>query len=131
MKKHLFTMGSGDKNFCRNIHIADSIKGPSFLPPHLSLVGLGFDLRALHLQSYHLSYTSSPFCSGYFGYGVLQTIFRAGLILLISASQVARITGVNHRCLAKGLFLEQGEKKTLNKSHHCMGTKLILLFVSE
>jgi hypothetical protein len=38
------------------------------------LVGLGFELRALHLQSrhYHLNQTSSPFCSGYFGDGGLM-----------------------------------------------------------
>jgi hypothetical protein len=31
-------------------------------------VGLGFELRVSHLQAlYHLSHTSSPFISGYFG----------------------------------------------------------------
>jgi hypothetical protein len=33
------------------------------------LVGLGFELRALHLQGGILCHTSSPFCSGYFGGG--------------------------------------------------------------
>jgi hypothetical protein len=34
----------------------------------LFLVGLGFELRLLAKQLiYHLSHTSSPFCSGYFG----------------------------------------------------------------
>jgi hypothetical protein len=67
------------------------------------LVGLGFELRALHLQSRcsTVSHTSSPFCSGYFGDGGLvnslplmatQTPFSS-----ISASQVIRITGVSHQ----------------------------------
>jgi hypothetical protein len=52
----------------------------------------------LHLL-YCLSHTSSPFCSGYFGDGVLRTIclgWLQTLILLISASQLARIIDVNH-----------------------------------
>jgi hypothetical protein len=48
-------------------------------------------------------HTCSPFCSGYFGGGVLQTICPGcprTVILLISASQVARITGMSHQlCL--------------------------------
>jgi hypothetical protein len=47
---------------------------------------------------YCLSHTSSPFCSGYFGDGgVSHTICLGWLqtaILLISASQIARITGL-------------------------------------
>jgi hypothetical protein len=46
-----------------------------------------------------LSHTPSPFCSGYFGDGILLTIcpdWSWTLILLILASQVARITGMNH-----------------------------------
>jgi hypothetical protein len=59
---------------------------------------LGFELRALRLQS--KSHTSSPFCSGYFGDEVSRTIcpeWPQTAILLISASQVAGITGANHR----------------------------------
>jgi hypothetical protein len=33
------------------------------------LVGMGFELRALHLQIYCLSHVSNLFCSGYFGDG--------------------------------------------------------------
>jgi hypothetical protein len=42
-----------------------------------------------------------PFCSAYFGDGVLRTICLGWpqiSILLISASQVARITDVSHWC---------------------------------
>jgi hypothetical protein len=56
------------------------------------LVGLGFELRASCLQT-------SPFCSGYFGDGVSRTIFLGWsqtAILLMSASQVARITSMRH-----------------------------------
>jgi hypothetical protein len=45
---------------------------------------------------YILSHTSSPFCSGDFGDGFSQTVLLGWprtTILLISASQVARITG--------------------------------------
>jgi hypothetical protein len=50
---------------------------------------------------YCLSRTSSPFSSGYFADGDLEN-YLPGLasiiaILLISASQVARITGVSHQ----------------------------------
>jgi hypothetical protein len=51
---------------------------------------------------YHLSQTSSPFFCDYFG-DVLQTISQSWsetMIFLISASQVARITGMNHQCSA-------------------------------
>jgi hypothetical protein len=36
-----------------------------------------FDLKALLAKQvpYHLSHTSSPFCSGYFGDGVLRRVF--------------------------------------------------------
>jgi hypothetical protein len=50
---------------------------------------------------YHLSHTSSPFCSGYFRDGVSWTVCLGCpqiAILLISASQVTRITGVSHWC---------------------------------
>jgi hypothetical protein len=52
---------------------------------------------------YHLSHTSSPFCSGYFGDGISRTICLGWpwiSILLILASQIARITGVSYRYLA-------------------------------
>jgi hypothetical protein len=48
---------------------------------------------------YHLSHSASPFCVGYFGNKVL--LFCLGWLKpLISASWVARITGVSHWCLA-------------------------------
>jgi hypothetical protein len=50
---------------------------------------------------YHLSWTSSPFCYGYFGDGLSQTICLSWphtMILRISASQVTRIIGMSH-CL--------------------------------
>jgi hypothetical protein len=64
-------------------------------------VELGFELRASWL--YCLSHTSSSFCCGHFGGGVLQTICpwcSWTMIILISASQVSRITGVSHSGLA-------------------------------
>jgi hypothetical protein len=49
---------------------------------------------------YLLAHTSGSFCSGYFGDGISQTICldcdKKKIVLLISASQVARITIVNH-----------------------------------
>jgi hypothetical protein len=42
------------------------------IPIVFLFVGLGFELRALSLQT--LSHTSSPFCSGYFGNGISRTI---------------------------------------------------------
>jgi hypothetical protein len=41
-------------------------------------VGLEFELRAYVFAKqalYHLSHTSSPFCSGYFADGIIQSIF--------------------------------------------------------
>jgi hypothetical protein len=40
-----------------------------FFVPEFLGTGLEFELRTLHLKLalYHLSHTSSPFCSGYFG----------------------------------------------------------------
>jgi hypothetical protein len=55
---------------------------------------------------YHLSHITSPFCSGYFGDGILRTTSLSWLqtvILPISASQVARITVVSHQCPASDL----------------------------
>jgi hypothetical protein len=72
------------------------------------LVGLGFELRALRLQLlYHLSNTSSYLSFlwlFFFGDRVSGTIslsWPQTLILLISTSQVARITGMSHQCLTK------------------------------
>jgi hypothetical protein len=57
---------------------------------------------------YHLSHTSSPFWSGYFRDGVSLTIFPGWpgtSILPISASQIARITGVSHgACLRMSFY---------------------------
>jgi hypothetical protein len=53
------------------------------------------------------SHTSSSFCSGYFGNGMSWTICSGwpwATILLISASQVARIIGVSHQCPAAAKF---------------------------
>jgi homogentisate 1,2-dioxygenase len=65
----------------------------------------GFTLAKQTL--YHLSHTSGPFQSGYFGEVVSQTISRTQpqtTILLISASQVARITSMSHLCPAVLIF---------------------------
>jgi hypothetical protein len=63
------------------------------------LVVLGFELRASLLQSrfYCLSHTSSSFCSGYFVDGVSNYFpgLNLKVIFLISASHVARITGLS------------------------------------
>jgi hypothetical protein len=59
-------------------------------------------MRALWLAKqvfYRLSHTSSPFCSDYFGGGVLWTTWprwSGNFILWISVTQVVRITGVSH-----------------------------------
>jgi hypothetical protein len=58
---------------------------------------------------YYLSHTYSPFCYGYFGDRILQTIFLGWpqiAILSISASQVSGITDVNHQHLAILFFLK-------------------------
>jgi hypothetical protein len=65
----------------------------------ISFVGLGFDLTALCLQSRHSTAWATPsvyLWSGYFGNGVWRTLCLIGLVLLISYSWVARITGVSH-----------------------------------
>jgi hypothetical protein len=69
------------------------------------LVGLGFEFRASHIAKqvlYCLSHTSSSFCCGYFEDMVLWTICQGWhqTAILISASQVARLTSVSHWCLA-------------------------------
>jgi hypothetical protein len=56
---------------------------------------------------YHLSCTSSPFCSGYFGGGISETIslgWPQSVILPISASQVARITGTSHQYWIRRIY---------------------------
>jgi hypothetical protein len=56
---------------------------------------------------YHLSHNSSPFSSGYLEMEVSETIclgWSQALALLVSASQVARITGMNHECLVIIIF---------------------------
>jgi hypothetical protein len=48
---------------------------------------------------YCLSHDANPFCSGYFGVGISQTIcpdWPKTTILPISVSQVARIAGISH-----------------------------------
>jgi hypothetical protein len=60
-----------------------------------------------------LSHTSSPFCSGCFGDGVLRTICSGWpqtailLILRISASQVARIIGMSHKLWLSSHYIAQ------------------------
>jgi hypothetical protein len=57
---------------------------------------------------YCLSHTSSPFSSGYFEDGISQTIclgWPRTAILLVSASQVARIPDISHQHLAYKLCL--------------------------
>jgi hypothetical protein len=52
---------------------------------------------------YALCHTSSPFFHGYFGDGVSWTIclgWSWTAIILISAFQIGRITGMSHQCLA-------------------------------
>jgi hypothetical protein len=75
---------------------------------HICLGGplLFFDRTGIWTQGFALAkqalYHLSPFFSGYFGDGVLWTIssdWPWTTILLISASQVARITGLSHGCL--------------------------------
>jgi hypothetical protein len=73
------------------------------------LVGLGFEVSFALAKEvlYCLSHTSSSFCSGYFGAGISQMIclgWPHAMILQISASQVARITGVSHQSLANLKF---------------------------
>jgi hypothetical protein len=56
-----------------------------------------------------LTHNSSPFCSGYFGDGVLQIScpgWPQTSILPISSSQIARIIGVSHQYLTCPCILE-------------------------
>jgi hypothetical protein len=75
-------------------------------------VGLGFELRVWTWKAgtLPLGKTCSPFWSGYFGDRLLWTVCLGWpqiAILLISASQVARITGVSHWCLALNFNLNK------------------------
>jgi hypothetical protein len=73
-------------------------------------VVLGLELRA-----YTLSHSTSPFLWTCFQDRVSQTIFLAGwlraAVLLISASWVAKMTGMSHRCPAQTTFLKQQSLK--------------------
>jgi hypothetical protein len=75
------------------------------------LVVLGFELRASHLPDRWSITWATPlalFCVVYFQDRILLTISLGWLwtsILLISASWVARITGVSHWCLAVWHFM--------------------------
>jgi hypothetical protein len=67
--------------------------------------GLNSGLHGCKQVCYHLSHTSSPFSSGYFGDGVSRTICPGRpqtMILLISASQGAGITSVSYWSLTNG-----------------------------
>jgi hypothetical protein len=83
---------------------------------------------------YSLGHTSSPFCSGYFGDRVSQTVclgWPQTMILLISASQIVKITGVNHQCLTSTVFvhvekLDLGEEVMIAK---CTGDWSVLVSV--
>jgi hypothetical protein len=78
----------------------------SFL--YLFLVGLVFELRALHLQvrllqnRHPTAYATSILFWLVLEMGSHELFAKAGLkpVFLISASQVARIIGVSHQCLA-------------------------------
>jgi hypothetical protein len=66
---------------------------------------LNSGLHAVKQVLYCLNHTSSPFCSDYFAYGVSQTTCPCWLqtMVLISASQVAGITGLSHQLQASVL----------------------------
>jgi hypothetical protein len=76
-------------------------------------VGLGFDLSTSYLLGRSLTAWATPqalFCDGFFWDRVSWTIFHGCLwttILLISASWVARITGLRHWHLASLCFSTQ------------------------
>jgi hypothetical protein len=58
----------------------------------------------------HLSHILSPFCSGYFRAGVWWTICLGWpqiILLLISASQVARLTGMSYWCLDCNFYVRK------------------------
>jgi hypothetical protein len=66
------------------------------------LIETGFWTQVLTLPNqalYHFSHTTSPFCFGYFGDGILWTIcpgWPQTAMLLILVSQVARIIDMSH-----------------------------------
>jgi hypothetical protein len=67
-----------------------------------------------------LSHTSSPLCYGYFD-GVSQTIclgWPQNLILSISASWIARITGVSHQYPALGVLFLKSKNYKFHKIIH-------------
>jgi hypothetical protein len=73
------------------------------------LVRLRFEFGALHLQSRHsTAWATSP---AHFALAILEMMSQTiclswpqTMILLISASQIARITGMSHPCLANSIF---------------------------
>jgi hypothetical protein len=72
------------------------------------LVGLGFELRTLHLQNRYPTTPPVHFALVIFWDGVSRTIclgWHGTVILQISTSQVARITDVSHWNLALKLLL--------------------------
>jgi hypothetical protein len=82
-----------------------SLHYPSKLNLFFFLLGLGFELIVSHLQNrapYHLSHTSSPFCSGYFGDGCLANYlpWLASKHNPPDLSLLSRIIGVSHQCPA-------------------------------
>jgi hypothetical protein len=98
---------------CPSIHIYDYfmylllviafIYGALFLSFFFFLAILGFELRV-----YILSYSTSPFCVGFFWGRVSWTVCPGWLrtvILLISASWVARITGMSHLTCVLNSFM--------------------------
>jgi hypothetical protein len=71
----------------------------------LLLLRLGLNLGLVLAKKVFccLSNTSDPFCSSYFGDGASWTIcpdWSWTVILPISSSQIARIAGMSHSCLA-------------------------------
>jgi hypothetical protein len=69
-----------------------------------------FAVLELELRAFTLSHSTSPFCDSYFQDRVSQTTCLGWLrtsILLISASWVARITGMSHWCPALFVCLKQ------------------------
>jgi hypothetical protein len=82
----------------------------------------GFELKISHFQSC-LSHTSSPFCSGYFGDGVSETIYYCWKSNWDSPDlnlQVARSIGMNHWHLtieSKALSSNPSAPKKQNQTH--------------
>jgi hypothetical protein len=74
-------------------------------------VGLGFELRASCLQSrcLWLEPCLQSICSGYFGDGISWTICLGRpptiILLLISASQIAKITSMSHQAPGQTLLM--------------------------